>query len=117
MSRDGYKIIMKALFVMALSETVRGELGQYIDIFIKYTLPEAIPRFREKQFKDLFSFQSERDFLYGVAFGAIIFGFFEKFVAPHHENVTQEDIIEIQTVIANRMKEVRPAIDKTGMGS
>ena len=71
-------------------------------------------RFRTKELKNILQFRNEEDFSYGVAYGAIIFGYGEKFLATLHRNPTQAEQLEIQTVLANRMREVKNAIVKLG---
>ena len=99
---------------MALSNEARSELERYIDWFVNTGIPQIMSRFKTKELKNTLQFQNEEDFSYGVAYGAIVFGYGEKFLASLHRNPTQAELLEIQTVLANRMREVKNAIVKLG---
>ena len=97
----------------ALGNEARGELERYIDWFVNTGIPQIMSRFKTKEVKNILQYQDEEDFSYGVAYGAIIFGYGEKFLATLHRNPTQAESLEIQTILANRMQEVKAAIFKT----
>ena len=98
---------------MVLDQQARGELEKYIDFFIK-NIPKLMSRFRSKEVKNKLQFKNEEDFLYGSVYGGIIWGYGEKFYAMFHKPLTEEEVLEVQTIVVNRMREVKEAIFKTG---
>jgi hypothetical protein len=99
---------------MALRNEARSELERHIDWFVNTGIPQIMSRFKTKEVKNiLLQYQNEDDFSFGVAYGAIIFGYGEKFLATLHRNPKQAESLEIQTILANRMREVKAAIFKT----
>jgi hypothetical protein len=87
---------------MTLSKDARGELEQYIDWFISTAIPRLMSRFREKEFKDTLHFQNTEDFLYGMVYGGIIWGYAEKFGAIFHQSQTEEEMLEIQIILQKK---------------
>jgi|SRR5688572_10957289 hypothetical protein len=98
---------------MSLDELARGMLEKYIDKVIS-GIPYLMPRYREKQFKDLLQFKNEDDFLQGSVYGGISWGYADQFYLLFKRTPTQEEILEIQTIIIKRMREVKDAMFKTG---
>ena len=96
---------------MVLSQGLRGSLENYIDHMIKVHVPLIVSRFRQKEVKDTLQYKNEEDFLYGAIYGAITYGFMERYIS----NISTEDeALEIRDIIVRRMRDVKEAIFKTG---
>jgi hypothetical protein len=98
---------------MVLDVVVRGLLEKQIDIVID-TIPYFMSRFRKKELKDTLQFKDEEDFMYGMAYGGIVFGFSQIVKSLLGRKPTDEETLEVQTIIVKRMREVKDKIFKTG---
>jgi hypothetical protein len=98
---------------MVLDQKARGELERYIDYLIK-GVPQLMSRFREKEFKNILRFQNEEDFLYGAVYGGIIFGYTESFYTMFRRHLTDDEMLDFETIVVKRMREVKNAITNTG---
>jgi hypothetical protein len=76
---------------MVLTQEVRGLVENYIDDMIKDHVPLMVSRFRQKEVKDMLQYRDEEDFLYGAIYGAITYGFMERYIAKYHNIGTQEE--------------------------
>jgi hypothetical protein len=106
---QGYKLRKKYFVYMVFDDLARGAFETHIDNVIK-DIPQLISRFRQKEIKNILQFRNEDDFLYGVIYGRIIFGF----VHPTARSITHEDIFEMQKVLVRRLRDVKDAIVSTG---
>lgn len=98
---------------MVLDQEARGELEKHIDWFIK-NIPQLMSRFREKEVKNILQFKNEEDFLYGAVYGGIIFGYVEEFYRVFGKHLTNEEMLDLQTIVVKRMREVKDAIIEAG---
>jgi hypothetical protein len=98
---------------MTLDQLARGLLEKHIDEAIR-DIPDTMSRFRAKEFKNIVQFKSEEDFLYGVVYGRIVFGYLILFKLLFNRDLNADESLEMQTVIVNRLREVKNAIFKTG---
>ena len=94
---------------MVFDELARGAFEKHIDNVIK-DIPILMSRFRQKEVKNILQFRDEEDFLYGVVYGRIIWGFNH----PRAIGMIHEDISEMQSIIVKRLREVKDAIVSTG---
>jgi hypothetical protein len=99
---------------MVLSLEVRGLVENYIDKMIKDHIPLLVSRFRQKEVKDMLQYKDEEDFIYGAIYGAINYGFMERYIAKYQNIGTEEEAHEIRDIINKRMREVKEAIFKAG---
>jgi len=54
------------------------------------------------------------DIRLAAKYGAIAYGFMEKYMAKYHNIPIKEEILEISNITIKRMREVKEAIFKTG---
>jgi hypothetical protein len=94
---------------MVFDELARGAFETHIDNVIK-DIPLLMSRFRQKEIKNLLQLRNEEEFLYGVVYGRIIWGFNH----PTATGITNEDIFEMQRILLRRLREVKDAIVNTG---
>lgn len=98
---------------MVLDTVHRGVLEKQIDTVIS-TIPEFTRRFRNKEAKDVLQFKDAEDFTYGMAYGGIVFTFSQYAQLILGRKPTEEEISEVQSIIVERMREVKDAIFKAG---
>jgi hypothetical protein len=68
----------------------------------------------ETKVKDILQFKNDKDFLYGTVYGAITWGNMGQFRILFQRKTTEDEMLEIQTIVVKRMREVKDAIFKTG---
>ena len=70
--------------------------------------------FRNNEVKDILQFKDEEDFIYGMAYGGIGFGFSQHAQLILGRKPTDEESFEVKSIIVKRMRKVKDAIFKTG---
>ena len=94
---------------MVFDELARGAFETHIDNVIK-DIPILMSRFRQKEIRNLLQLRNEEEFLYGMVYGRIIWGFNH----PTATRLTHEDIFEMQKILVRRLRDVKDAIANTG---
>lgn len=100
---------------MSLDTLERGFVEQTIDQKIAQ-IPWMLKLVRTSEYKKSFQINNEEDYIYGMIHGQIM----EKFLtycSLAYPKITVENIEkirEVSTIIANRSKEIKEAIFKTG---
>jgi len=99
---------------MVLDQQAKGELEKYIDKVIRdeeYLLYwyYLMSRYRHEDIQNILQYKNEEEltFLKGATYGAIVGGYAERFYALFQRNLTTEEIVEMQEVLVNRMREIK----------
>src|SRR5215212_5800059 len=97
---------------MVLDQQAKGELEKYIDKVIRdeeylsywYYL---MYKYRHEDIRNHLQWMDELDFLKGALYGAIVWGYAERFYALFQRNLMWEEMIEMQGILVSRMREVK----------
>ena len=93
---------------MVLDQQAKGELEKYVDKVMSrpgfdywYLL---MSRYKHEEIKNILQYKNESDFLNGTIYGAIVWGYAERFYALFQRDLTTEEMIDIQEVLVNKMR-------------
>ena len=98
---------------MLLNPTHRGTLEQLIDQAIKDMQP-TVQFVRSDRYSKIIKDKNGDDFVLGFVIGRIDTTFKANFIATHGRILSDEEILEVENIIYNRIDELKEAIFKCG---
>ena len=98
---------------MALNPTHRGILEELIDQSIK-DMQATVQFVRSDRYSKIIKDKNGDDFVLGFIVGRIDTTFKANFIATHGRILSDEEILEVENIIYNRIHELKEAIFKCG---
>ena len=62
-------------------------------------------RYKHEEIKNILQYKNEGDFLKGATYGAIVWGYAERFYALFQRDLTTEEVVEMKEVLVNKVRE------------
>lgn len=105
---------------MVLDQQAKGELEKYVDKVMRspgldywYLLMSHVTD-KHDEIENILQYKNEGDFLKGTMYGAIVWGYAERFYALFQRDLTTEEIVEMQEVFVNKMQEFKDLFSRWG---
>ena len=98
---------------MLLDQTARGVLEQIIDGIIR-NIPDFVKILYNPSQKAQLHIENERDFLLGISLGYLYQAFSSYFVPTYGRVPTEQEKLEINSVVFRRTADIRNAIFESG---
>jgi hypothetical protein len=96
---------------MVLDQQAKGELEKYVDKVMSspglnywYFLMCHV-HYKHEEIKNILQYKNEGDFLKGTVYGAIVWGYAERFYALFQRDLTTEEVVEMKEVLVNKVRE------------
>ena len=107
---------------MVLDQQAKSELEKYINKVMTrpgldyWYLLMCHVSYKTEEIKNILQYENYGDFLKGTIYGAIVWGYAERFYSLFQRDLTTEDIVEMQDVLVSKLGKIKDAFSFSGRG-